>query len=76
MTILQEFGKVSICIYLLTGILFYFWIQHDFRISESYRYLIRGVYVLGMSVFLTVLAWGVGRLLLKNKVLSKLFMGR
>lgn len=76
MIILQEFGKVSICIYLLTGILFFFLIKESCRISDDYRYLIKASYVLGLSVVLTVLSWGVGKLLLKNKVLSKLFMGR
>lgn len=74
--ILQELGKVSICIYLLTGILFYFWVKESARITDDYRYLIKMSYVLGLSIVLTLVAWGVGKMLKKNQVSSKLFMGR
>lgn len=69
-------GEVSISIYLSTGIVFYFWIKEYFRISDSYRYLIKSSYVLGMSAALTAAAFLMSWLMQKNKVASKLFLGR
>lgn len=74
--LLQKLGKVSIGIYLFTGIIFWFFIKEYFRISDSYRYLIKSAYVFALSVGLTLLAFGISRLLQKNKVTSKLFLGK
>jgi len=73
---LQKLGEVSICIYLFTGIVFYFVVKEYLRISDSYRYRIKAAYVFVLSWGLTVLAYVLGRLLQKNKMISKLFMGR
>lgn len=69
-------GQVSIGIYLFTGIVFYFVIKDYCRILESYRYLIRAGYVLGLSVGLTVLSYWLCRALGKCKITSILFLGR
>lgn len=74
--VLCMLGEVSIIIYLSTGIVFYFWIKEYFRISDSYRYMIKSAYVLGMSVVLTAASFLLGRLMQKNRVLSRLFLGR
>ena len=47
----------SISIYLFTGLVFWFWIKDYCRISESYRYLIKSSYVLGLSLGLTLAAF-------------------
>lgn len=74
--VLCMLGEVSISIYLSTGIVFYFWVKEYFRISDSYRYLIKSAYVLGMSVLLTAAAFLLSKLMQKNKALSRLFLGR
>jgi surface polysaccharide O-acyltransferase-like enzyme len=75
MKLLQKIGRTSIGIYLMSGILFYFCIKEQLRIDDSYRYLIKSAYVLGLSVVLTALCYMVSRLLAKNKTTGKLFMG-
>lgn len=74
--ILCMLGEVLISIYLFTGIVFYFWIKEYFRISDVYRYRVKAAYVLLLSLGLTVVAFGVSRLLQKNKLTSRLFLGR
>lgn len=74
--ILEKVGQMSICIYLFTGIVFYFVIKEYLRIPDSYRYLIKTAYVFGLSMVLTALAVGIGKMLQKSKLLSKLFLGR
>jgi hypothetical protein len=76
MKMLQKIGRTSIGIYLMSGILFYFCIKEHLRIDDSYRYLIKSEYVLGLSVVITALCYMVSRLLAKNKVTGRLFMGR
>lgn len=76
MKILQELGKVSISIYLMSGILFYFWIKESMRIDEAYRYRVKFAYIMVMSLVLTLLTYAVSKLLEKNKLTSKLFLGR
>jgi uncharacterized membrane protein YcaP (DUF421 family) len=73
---LCELGKVSISIYLMSGILFYFWIKESMRIDDAYRYRVKFVYIIGLSLVLTVLTYVVSKLLEKNKVTRKLFLGR
>lgn len=75
-TWIENIGKVSIGIYLSTGIVFYFVIKEYCRISESYRYLIRAGYVVGLSIGLTVLAYWLCIVLGKCKITSILFLGR
>lgn len=70
-----KLGEVSIGIYLFTGIVFYFWVKEYFRISESYRYLIKSAYVFLMSIILTAIAYGLCKLLQKNAVTNLLFLG-
>lgn len=73
---LCRLGEVSISIYLSTGIVFFFWIKEYFRISDSYRYLVKAAYVFLMSIVLTGLAFVLSKLLQKNSVTSRLFLGR
>lgn len=73
---LNKLGQVSIGIYLFTGIIFYFFIKEYCRISESYRYIIRAVYIVGLSIILTILAYILCTLLRKNQITNRLFMGR
>lgn len=74
--ILCMLGEMSISIYLSTGIVFYFWIKEYFRIPDAYRYRVKSAYVLGLSVALTAAALVLGRLMRKNAVLSRIFLGR
>ena len=76
MIVLQKLGQVSISIYLFTGLVFLFWIKDYCRISESYRYLIKSSYVLGLSLGLTLAAFCLSKLFQKNRIVSRLFMGR
>ena len=69
-------GEVSICIYLFTGIVFYFWIKEYCRISDACRYRYKVLYIVLLSIGLTALAFGIGRLLQKNRITSILFLGR
>lgn len=74
--ILCMLGEVSICIYLFTGIVFYFWIKEYCRISDACRYRYKVLYIVLLSIGLTALAFGIGRLLQKNRITSILFLGR
>ncbi len=74
--ILCRLGQVSISIYLSTGIVFFFWIKEYFRISDSYRYLVKAGYIFLMSIVLTGMAFVLSKLLQKNSVTRRLFMGR
>ncbi len=74
--ILSMLGKVSISIYLFTGIVFYFWIKEYFRIADTYRYRIKLMYIFLLSFGLTALAFGISWLLQKNKIVSRLFLGK
>lgn len=74
--ILCMLGEVSISIYLFTGIVFWFWIKEYCRIPDTYRYRFKLMYVFLLSVGLTAIAFGVGRLLRKNTIISRLFLGR
>lgn len=76
MKLLQKLGQVSISIYLFTGIVFWFWIKEYFRISESCRYRIKLFYVFGLSFGLTLIAFCVSKLLQKNKITCRFFMGK
>jgi Fucose 4-O-acetylase and related acetyltransferases len=75
-SVLRRLGEVSISIYLSTGIVFFFWIKEYFRISDSYRYLIKATYIFLMSIVLTGLSFVLSKLLQRNSVTNKLFMGR
>ena len=76
LSFLQQMGRLSICIYLFTGILFYFFVKESLRIPDSYRYLIKAAWVFGLSVILTFFAFCVGKLFQKSKIASRLFLGR
>lgn len=71
-----KIGEVSIGIYLLTGIVFWFFIKEYCRITESYRYAIRVIYVFGLSIVLTLVSYYFCKLLQKFKITSILFLGR
>ncbi len=73
--VFSRLGEVSIRIYLFTGIVFYFWVKEYFRISESYRYLIKSAYVFLMSIILTAIAYILCKLLQKSAVTNLLFLG-
>lgn len=74
--VMQMLGEVSISIYLFTGIVFYFWIKEYCRISDAFRYRYKVIYVFLLSLGLTAVAFGVSRLLKKNVIASRLFLGR
>lgn len=76
MSLLRKLGKVSIGIYLLSGIIFWFLIKEYGRIEDSYRYMIKAGYVVGLSVVLTAVCYGVCIILQKFKITNKLFLGK
>ena len=76
MSLLRKLGKVSIGIYLLSGIIFWFLIKEYGRIDDSYRYMIKAGYVVGLSVVLTAVCYGVCIILQKFKITNKLFLGK
>lgn len=74
--ILCMLGKASICIYLFTGIVFYFWIKEYCQISDTYRYRVKILYIFLLSVGLTMLAFVVSQIFQKSTITSRLFLGK
>lgn len=74
--ILCKLGEKSIVLYAFSGIVFYFLIKDYCRVPEMYRYRLKIVYVLLVSVIITGVSYFVALLIDRNKWTRKLLMGK
>lgn len=76
LSILSKLGQISIGIYLLSGIIFWFWVKEYGKIDDSYRYLIKAGYVVGLSFILTIVCYCICSILKKFTITNRLFLGK